>query len=153
MQSAVQPPTYLLNRTWEFVHTFKKTLKNDSQTFSATVDVYKTLLQAKDKTLEEQVERIWAQLSTQKFRFNYTDELMEVANRVTHKDLVHFFNKYVYDHHYTDTKVDYPQSVRELVVGAFQDVTSLQFYQIPHDRQYRLEDIIRFKNSTKSWDI
>ena len=132
---------------------FKTTVGNDLQIFSATVDVYKTLLLAKDKTVEDQVERIWAQLSTQKFRFNYTDELMEVANHVNHDDFKHFFKKYVYDHYYTDTDVDFRQSVRELVVGAFQDVMSLQFYQIPHDRQYRLEDIVSFKNSTESWDI
>ena len=153
MQSAVQPPPYLLNRTWEFVHAFKNVVLNDLQPFIATVDVYKTLLQAKDKTLEDQVERIWGQLSTRKFRFNYTNELMEVASHATHGDFEQFFNKFVYDRYFTDTEVVSRQSVRELVVGAFQDVTSLQFYQIPQDRQYRLEDIISFKNSTKSWDI
>ena len=55
VQSAVQPPSYLLNRTWEFVHAFKNVVLNDLQIFSTTVDVYKTLLQAKDKTLEDQV--------------------------------------------------------------------------------------------------
>ena len=156
MQSAVQPPPYLLNRTWEFVHAFKNVVLNNLQIFSTTVDVYKTLLQAKDKTLEDQVERIWGQLSTRKFRFNYTSELMEVASHATHGDFEQFFNKFVYDRYFTDTKgvnKKSKQSVRELVVGAFQDVTSLQFYQIPQDRQYRLEDIISFKNSTKSWDI
>ena len=131
---------------------FKDTTVNDTVVFSKTVDAYKTLLQAKDKTLENQVDRIWTQLTTRRYRFNFTTELMKVADRVTHEGFKSFYNTYVASHSVpTGSDVD---SVRELVVGAFQNVTSLQFDDINSDRQYRLKDLRAFKkNTTSSWQV
>ena len=150
VQSAVQPPPYLLNRTWEFVHSFRKSTVKDPNVFHKAVSAYKTLLQAKDKTLEDQVKRIWRQISTRKFRFQNAEALTAVADKLTPDGFLKFYKKFITDR---DSGDGSSGSVRELVIGAFQNVTSLQFYQISHDRQYQLEELTSFKNNTADfWD-
>ena len=85
------------------------------------------------------------------FRFNRTQELLAVVERVTPEGFLQFYDRYLADR--TSSSDGTNGSVRELVIGAFQDVTTLQFYGIPEDRQYQLEDLTSFKtNTTDFWD-
>ena len=151
LQSSYESPSYLLNRTREFIKTFKESTVKYQDAFYTALSAYKAALQGGDGTLEDQVKRIWGQISTRKFRFNHTEELLSVAEHVTPEGFMQFYDRYVADR--TSSSDRTSGSVRELVVGAFLDVTPLHFYAIPEDRQYNLEDLSNFKNNaTDFWN-
>ena len=152
IESSVQPPSYLLNRTREFIQTFKNSTVKDTDVFYEALNGYKTTLQGRDSTLEDQVNRIWRQISTKMFRFNRSQELLAVVERVTPEGFLQFYDRYLADRRSSSDGSS--GSVRELVIGAFQNVTALQFYGIPKDRQYQLEDLTSFKaNTTDFWAV
>ena len=154
LQSSFETPSYLLNRTREFIKTFKESTVKDQDAFYTALSAYKAVLQGRDGTLEDQVTRIWKQISTRKFRFNHTEELLSVAEHVTPEGFTQFYDRYVADRSSSNDGTS--GSVRELVVGVFLDVTPvpLHFHVIPKVRQYNLEDLSNFKNNaTEFWDM
>ena len=89
--------------------------------FHKAFGAYNTLLQAKDKTLEDQVKRVWRQISTRKFRFQNTEELTAVADHLTPDGFLKFYEKFITDRFSGDGSRG---SVSELIIRAFQNVTS-----------------------------
>ena len=150
VQSLKSPP-YLLDRIDNFTDAFFYDTVLDAKLFEPGLSAYKTLLRAEDKTLQEQVDRLWTLIHNQHYNFDLKETLLNATDRVSHSQFADFYEKYVLgnlDVHTTTT-------VRELVVGAFSGTVGTVSFDVPD--QVKAEDqyhsASEFKESAEYWDL
>ena len=90
VQSFKSPP-YLLDRIDNFTDAFFYDTVLDAKFFEAGLSTYKTLLQAEDKTLEEQVDRLWTLIHNQHYNFDLKETMLAVTKRVSHSQFADFY--------------------------------------------------------------
>ena len=150
VQSSKSPP-YLLDRIDNFTDAFFYDTVLDAKLFEAGLSTYKTLLQAEDKTLEEQVDRLWTLIHNQHYNFDLKETMLAVTKRVSHSQFADFYEKYVLG----DLDVHATTTVRELVVGAFSGTVGTVSFDVPD--QVKQEDqyhsASEFKESAEYWDL
>ena len=148
VQSA-KPPPYLLDRIDNFTDTFFSDKVLDATFFEQGLQAYKVLLQADDKNLQEQVDRLWIAIHNQHYSFDQREKLLITTERVSHVQFVNFYSKYV-----TGNLVLHTPSVRELVVGAFSGGIANVTFDVPRqvEAQDQYDSVRQFKKSAKYWD-
>ena len=120
----------------------------DATFFEHGLPAYKALLQADDKNLQEQVDRLWIAIHNQHYSFDQREKLLIATDRVSHVQFVNFYNAYV-----TGDLNLHATNVRELLVGAFSGGIGISFdspRQVKKEDQY--DSVREFKKSAKYWD-
>ena len=111
---------------------------------------YKVLLQAEDKNLQDQVDRLWIPIHNQHYNFDGRETLLNATERVTHGQFVDFYNAYLIGN--LDRKAT--NSVRELVIGTFSNKVANVTFDVPRqvEEQDQYESVREFKKSAVYWD-
>ena len=146
-----KPPPYLLDRIDNFTDAFFNDAVLNAKFFEAGLNAYKTLLRAEDKTLQEQVDRLWTFIHNQHYNFDLKESLLATTERVSHSQFADFYTKYLLG----DLDVHTTTTVRELVVGAFSGTVETVSFNVPD--QVKPEDqyhsASKFKESAEYWDL
>ena len=115
------------------------------------MDAYKVLLQAEDKNLQEQVDRLWIPIHNQHYNFDGRETLLSVTERVSHEQFVNFYSTYVAG----DLDFNAADSVRELIIGAFSNEVDPVTFEVPRqvEEQDQYTSAREFKKSAVYWDL
>ena len=146
VQSLKAPP-YLLDRINNFTDAFFNDTVLDDRFFAAGLIAYKALLQAEDKSLQDQVDRLWTLIHNQHYNFDLRETLLTATWRVTHEEFVKFYNRLVLG----DLDLHTSTTVRQLVVGAFSNTAAPATFGSKVDKEY--ESVREFKKSAEYWDL
>ena len=119
----------------------------DDRFFEAGLIAYKALLRAEDKSLQDQVDRLWTLIHNQHYNFDLRETLLDATGRVAHGDFVEFYNRFVLE----DQDLHTTTSIRQLVVGAFSDTAAPVTFGSKVDKEY--ESVREFKKSAEYWDL
>ena len=119
----------------------------DPSFFEAGLDAYKALLQAEDKSLQDQVDRLWTLIHNQHYNFDLRETLLNATGPVTHADFVEFYQRFVLG----DLDIHTTTSIRQLVVGAFSNTAAPATFGSEVDEEYEL--VREFKKSAEYWDL
>ena len=149
IQSPLRAPPFLLDRINNFTRTFYAAVLNPAF-FSQGLEALKTILRADSKNIQEEVNRLWAPIHNQRYNFDFRENLLNAADRVTHARFVDFYNTYLIG----KQGVENQTSIRELVVGAFSADVATASFDVP--RQVKAEDqyesVREFKKVAKYWE-
>lgn len=134
IQSPLRAPPFLLDRIHNFTRTFYATAVLNPAFFSQGLEALKAILRADSKNIQEEVERRWGPIHNQRYNFDFRENLLNAAERVTHARFVNFYNTYLIGKQEDGGQT----SVRELVVGAFSAEIATASFDVP--RQVKAED-------------
>ena len=150
IQSPLRAPPFLLDRINNFTRTFYATAVLNPAFFSQGLEALKTILRADSKNIQEEVDRLWVQIHNQHYNFDFSENLLNAAERVTHARFVDFYNTYLIGKQGAEGQT----SIRELVVGAFSADVATASFDVP--RQVKAEDqyesVREFKKVAKYWE-
>ena len=109
------------------------------------MEAYKVQLKAQDRTLQEQVNRLWIQIHNQHYEFNRREVLLNMIERVTYKQFVDFYKAYVLG----NLNKGGQTSVKELFVGTFSAKVANVTFDVPRqvEEQDQYESVREFKKS------
>ena len=119
----------------------------DDRFFAAGLIAYKALLQAEDKSLQDQVDRLWTLIHNQHYNFDLRETLLAATKHVTHTEFEDFYHRFVLG----DQDLHTTTSIRQLVVGAFSDTAAPVTFGSKVDKEY--ESVREFKKSAEYWDL
>ena len=140
-----------MDRIDNFTDAFFNETVLDAKLFEDGLSTYKTLLQAEDKTLLEQVDRLWTSIHNQHYNFDLKKSLLAATERVSHSQFAEFYTKYLLG----DLNVHTTTTVRELVVGAFSGTVETVSFDVPDQvkREDQYNSVREFKESAEYWDL